>query len=414
MERVIFVAGVTFALAAGAGLPFPPGVTEALPQASAAKPSQPAATKPSKAPPAKAASAVPSAAELDKLVAPVALYPDALLGQILLCATNVGRVGTLSEWLQSQDALKGTELQDAAQRAGFDASFVALAVFPDVVNDMASQLEWTAALGQAFTADRSAVFASIQRLRAKARAAGTLKSSPQQDVETRTTSSGQEVIVIEPANPQVVYVPQYNPQVVYTQPTSSTVVIKEESNSDAAVAGLIGFTAGIAIGAAIDNNYYYGPYGWYGGGYMYDDAWDDYYDAREDAREDWQDHREDLAEERGDRAEERGERTGSAQEQRTERQQTRQENRPTSQAERQERRDTASANAQQRSAGTSSAESRGYSGDGSQRTRERSGSSSDAFSNYSSGRSERAASSRGQRSRSGGSRSGSRGGGRRR
>ena len=95
--------------------------------------------------------------------------------------------------------------------------------------------------------------------------------------------------------------PQYNPTVVYTQPT--TVVVQETSSSaDAAVAGLIGFTAGIAIGAAIDNNYYYGPYGWHGGGYMYNDAWDDYYDHREDAREDWQDHREDLVENRSDRA----------------------------------------------------------------------------------------------------------------
>ena len=57
---------------------------------------------------------------------------------------------------------------------------------------------------------------------------------------------------------------------------------------------MIGFTAGIAIGAAMDNDYYYGPYGWHGGGYMYNDAWDDWYDAREDARDDWQDHREDI------------------------------------------------------------------------------------------------------------------------
>ena len=140
-----------------------------------------------------------------------------------------------------------------------------------------ADLEWTTSLGQAFTADRSAVFASIQRLREKASDAGKLKSTPQQDVETRPTSSGQQVIVIEPANPQVVYVPQYNPQTVYTTaPSSSTVVVQQESNSgDAVAAGLIGFTAGIAIGAAIDNDYYYGPYGWHGGGYMYNDAWDD-------------------------------------------------------------------------------------------------------------------------------------------
>ena len=110
---------------------------------------------------------------------------------------------------------------------------------------------------------------------------------------------------------------------------------------EAVAAGLIGFTAGIAIGAAMDNNYYYGPYGWHGGGYMYNDAWDDYYDHREDAREDWQDNREDLVEERSDRAENRSEqrteRAGTTQEQRTDRQQTRQENRPESQAQRTER-----------------------------------------------------------------------------
>ena len=146
------------------------------------------------------------------------------------------------------------------------------------------------------------------------------------------------MIVIEPANPQVVYVPQYNPQTVYVQPPTTVVV--ENNSADAAVAGLIGFTAGIAIGAAVNNNYYYGPYGWHGGAYMYNDAWDDYYDHREDARDDWQDHREDLVDERGDRAE-------NAQEQRTERaetrrssapsaRQTRQENRPESQTQRQQ------------------------------------------------------------------------------
>ena len=99
---------------------------------------------------------------------------------------------------------------------------------------MAGRLDWTTKLGEAFAADRSAVFASIQRLRAKARDAGTLKTTPQQEVETKTTSSGQQVIVIEPANPQVVYVPQYDSQVVYTQPaTSSTVVIQKEDDDDA-------------------------------------------------------------------------------------------------------------------------------------------------------------------------------------
>jgi hypothetical protein len=344
---------------------------------------------------------------LDKLLAPIALYPDQLLAQILLCAANPGKVGALSEWLAANEALKGTALQEAASKSGFDASFVALVLFPDVVNTMAGRLDWTTQLGQAFTADRSAVFASIQRLRAKARDAGKLKTTAQQEVETRTTSSGQQVIVIEPANPQVVYVPQYNSQTVYTQPaTSSTVVVQQESDSGAAVAaGLIGFTAGIAIGAAIDNDYYYGPYGWHGGGYMYDDAWDDWYDEREDAREDWQDHREDLVEDRSERredlADERGDRAGTAQQQRTERQQTRQETRPESQAQREQRRTEAQGTATQaRTASGTSQEARGYSRTTDQAARERSGTRSDAFSGYSSGKSERAASSRGQRSRS--------------
>ena len=304
-------------------------------------------------------------ATLDQLLAPVALYPDALLGQMLLSAGNPGKVGALDEWLASHTALKGTELQDAVKQAGFEDSLVALAVFPDVVSWMAGRHDWTAKVGEAFASDRSAVFGSIQRLRSKAKAAGTLKSTPQQTVETRTTESGQTVIVIEPANPQIVYVPQYNGDVVYTQPTSSTVVVQESSSSDAAVAGVIGFTAGIAIGAAFDNDYYYGPYGWGGGYHMYDDAWDDWADARDDARDDWQDHREDVIDERGDRA-------GNKQEQRTERQENRVENRPT-------------------------AESRGYSGEAAAKTR--SGSGSDAFSNYSSGKSERAASQRGKSSR---------------
>ena len=394
MKRFVLAISATILLgASGAAFPGGTAASDGI-QASAQKPAQ-AAVKPE---------------ELDQLLAPIALYPDALLGQMLLCATNPSKVGALSEWLRSQQTLKGTALQDAAKAAGFDESFVAIALFPDVVDTMAERLDWTTRVGKAFTANQSAVFASIQRLRTKAREAGKLKSTAQQEVETRTTSSGQQVIVIEPANPQIVYVPQYNPQTVYT---SSTVVVQEESDTGAAVAaGLIGFTAGIALGAAIDNDYYYGPHGWGGGFYMYDDAWDDWYDNREDAREDWMDHREDIVEERGERAgtaqEQRTERQQTRQEtrpesqaQRTERQQTRQETRPETQAQREQRRTDAQAAAPQAS-GTAraSAESRGYSRDAAKATPQRSGTKSDAFSGYSSGKSERAASSRGKSSRS--------------
>ena len=281
---------------------------------------------------------------------------------------------------------------------------------------MVATLAQTAELGKAFKANRSAVFESIQRLRTQAHNAGTLKTTPQQEVEKKTTSSGQQVIVIEPANPQVVYVPQYNPQVVYVQaPATTTVVVQESSSADAAVAGLIGFTAGIAIGAAVNNNYYYGPYGWRGGAYMYNDAWDDYYDHREDAREDWQDHREDLADERGDRAgkaqEERTERAGERTERTGERQGTASTTKREGTAAREGTREgTTSAGTRQGTTpaattrGGSTYESRGHSQPQDRArtttTQERSGTKSDAFSGYSSGKSERAASSRGKSSRS--------------
>lgn len=357
--------------------------------------------------------------DLDKLLGPIALYPDALLGPMLLSAQTPATIGSLNEWLRSKESLKGTALQDAAKASGFGESYVALVLFPQVVSTMAEQLAWTTKVGQAFTADRSAVFASIQRLRTKAKDAGKLKSNAQQAVTTETSATGQQVIVIEPANPQIVYVPQYNAQTVYVPTTSSTVVIKEDDDSDAAVAaGLIGFTAGIALGAAMDNDYYYGPYGWGGGFRMYDDAWDDWYDHREDAREDWADHRENIVEERGDRAR-------TAQEQRTDRT----EARTSAASERTAAGTQRTASGTQRTAtgtertaaGTQrtataadrpSAESRGYSRDAA-KAPERSGTKSDAFSGYSSGKSERAASSRGSSSRSK-SRGGGGGGGSRR
>ena len=375
------------------------------------------------------ASAALDPAYLDQLLAPVALYPDQLLAQILLCSENSSKVGELGAWLKKNASLKGSELQQAAEQAGFEPSFVALAPFPQVVQLMAGNLKWTSQLGGAFAVDRSAVFDSVQRLRKQSQAAGNLKSTPQQTVESRTTQGGEQVIVIEPANPQVVYVPQYDPQVVYVQSAAPTTVVvhEEHHDDDAAVAGaVVGFAAGVVIGAAINDNHYYGPYGAYGyrgGAYMYNDAWDDwadnredaredYYENREDAREDYQDHREDMAGERSDRAqnaqEQRSERTQSRstsdtqaqrEQQRTERQQA--SGTPEAQAQRDARR----TDAQQASAST---QSRG-SGERSAASADRSGTRSDAFSGYSSGKSTREASSRGERSRS---RSSSGGGGR--
>jgi hypothetical protein len=198
--------------------------------------------------PAPASPPVPQFAPLEQLLAPIALYPDALLAQVLTCATSPGQVTEMNTWLQQNKQLQGTQLQDAAQQRGYDASFIALALFPDVMNQLANQIDWTTELGTAFLSDPQGVMNAVQKLRAQAQAAGNLKSTAQQVVATEN-QSGQQVIVIQPANPQVVYVPVYNPQVVYYPPPPGAAI-------------LIGFGLGIALGAAMSNNYYYGPYGW--------------------------------------------------------------------------------------------------------------------------------------------------------
>ncbi|HET9362567.1 MAG TPA: DUF3300 domain-containing protein, partial [Vicinamibacterales bacterium] len=370
---------------------------------------------------------------LENLVAPIALYPDALLAQMLISATDPDKVVDLDMWLKANKNLKGTQLQDEAVRAGFDASYIALVLFPDVVANMASQIAWTRLLGQSFMSDRMGVMAAIQSLRQKAQNVGNLKTTPQQQVQTKTMETGENVIVIEPANPQVVYVPQYKPEVVYVQapPATTTTVVVEDDDDDAeaAVAGLIGFTAGIAIGASMNNSYYYGPMGFYGAPPMYYGGWNNYYEARDDARDDWMDHREDMFDERSDRLEDRqdsrNDRLENSQGQRSERTEQRQENRPQSQAERTERRSQAQSAASQRTGErstqaqgaaaqrtgersaqaqgaasqrtaersatgrTGSAEARGYGGAQSQAASQR---STDAFSGYQSGGSQRASS----------------------
>jgi hypothetical protein len=187
-------------------------------------------------------------APLQQLVAPVALYPDALLAQVLTCATSPGQVTEMNTWLTQNKSLQGTQLQEAAQQRGYDASFVALALFPDVVDQLASQIDWTTELGTAFLSDPKGVMDAVQALRTQAQAAGNLKPTAQQLVSTEN-QGGQQIIVIQPANPQVVYVPVYNPYTVYYPPPPGAAI-------------LIGFGLGIAIGAAMSNSSYYYPYGW--------------------------------------------------------------------------------------------------------------------------------------------------------
>lgn len=190
---------------------------------------------------------------MDKLLAPIALYPDALLAQVLTASTSPDQVKEYNTWLKQQSAT-GSDLQQAATDAGYDASFASLALFPEVVSTLATNIDWTKEVGTAYLSKPDAVTASVQRLRDKAYDAGNLKTNEQQTVNVEGSGSSQ-TIVIQPTNPQVVYVPTYD-QAAYAPPPP-------QSSGNTAMAALIGFAAGIAIGAAIDNDpYYYGPVGW--------------------------------------------------------------------------------------------------------------------------------------------------------
>lgn len=189
--------------------------------------------------------------ELDQLLSPIALYPDSLLSQIITASTNPQEILDVDNWVYENSGLSGPGLTDAAQQQGFDPAFIALVSFPQVLEMMAQHVDDYAAIGEAFTQDQGSVTDSIQRLRAQAYAAGSLRSNAQQTVEVQQ-APGQTVYVIQPANPQVVFVPQYDPTVVYVRPTSSIMA-----------APLVRFGAGITIGALLVSQ----PWGWGGWGW---------------------------------------------------------------------------------------------------------------------------------------------------
>ena len=153
-----------------------------------------------------------TAAQLDQLTAPIALYPDPLLGSVLAAATYPLEVVEAARWIDdpSHAALKGDALATALEPQSWDASVKFVVSFPEVLRMMNSNLEWTEELGDAFLAQQSDVMDAIQRLRARAQASGALASTPQQ-----TVSTAEQEIMIEPVAPEIVYVPAYNPWCVY-------------------------------------------------------------------------------------------------------------------------------------------------------------------------------------------------------
>ena len=155
--------------------------------------------------------------QLDSLVAPIALYPDPMLAQVLAASTYPLEIMQLQQWLQKNPGLKDKALADAVMKLPWDPSVQAMAGLPDIVKRLADDIQWTADLGNAFLAQQSDVMDAVQRMRKKAQDKGTLKSSEQVKVETQVIETKQ-VVVIEQTNPQVVYVPSYNPVVVWGPP----------------------------------------------------------------------------------------------------------------------------------------------------------------------------------------------------
>jgi hypothetical protein len=187
-----------------------------------------------------------SADELQQLVAPIALYPDALVAQILGAATFPDQIAAADGWLQQNKNVTGTSLMQAVDKQQWDPSVKALTQFPSVLDNLAKNLSWTSALGEVYHTQAADVMTAVQTLRAKAQAAGNLKSGSQVTVVQQSP----QTIVIQPTNPQVVYVPQYNPAVVYGAP----VVTPGYSTADVVATGILAFGVGIAVGAMINNS----------------------------------------------------------------------------------------------------------------------------------------------------------------
>src|SRR5512134_751334 len=198
-----------------------------------------------------------SQAELDQTLAPVALYPDALLSQVLMAATYPLEIVEAARWSRAHPGIQGDEAVSAVQDKDWDPSVKSLVAFPNLLARMDENLEWTRRLGDAFLAQEAQVMDTIQQLRQRAQAAGKLESDERQ----RVTVDGQ-TIIIEQANPRVVYVPYYDPYVVYGPwwwPAYPPVYWAAWPGYYAV--GYPGFWWGVGVG--ISAGFFYGGFSWH-------------------------------------------------------------------------------------------------------------------------------------------------------
>jgi hypothetical protein len=191
-----------------------------------------------------------TADELDALVAPIALYPDALVAQVVGASTFPYEIVAATLWVKENSGLTGEALAKAVDQQSWDPAVKALTQFPSVLDNLAKNLAWTSALGEASATQQQDVMAAVQRMRAKALAAGNLKSGPEIKVEQQSP----QTIVIQPANPQIVYVPVYSPTVVYGAP----IIVPGYYYRGPTTVAIISFGGGIVVGGAI----YGGCCGW--------------------------------------------------------------------------------------------------------------------------------------------------------
>jgi len=196
--------------------------------------------------------------QLDSLVAPIALYPDPLLSQVLVASTYPLEIIQLQQWLEKNNNLKDQALVNEVSKQPWDPSVHAMAPLPEVVKRLADDIQWTTDLGNAFLAQQGDVMDAIQRMRQKAQSKGALSSNQQVRVETRVVEN-KTVIVIEQASPQVVYIPSYDPVYVYGPPVYPYPPIYYPAYPAGTVvaASAISFGVGVALGAA-----WGGGWGW--------------------------------------------------------------------------------------------------------------------------------------------------------
>jgi hypothetical protein len=185
--------------------------------------------------------------QLEQIVAPIALYPDSLLTQVMMASTYPLEVVEADRWLKQNKNLKGSSLEAALKDKDWDPAVKALCTLPDVLARMSENLDWTQDLGDAFLGQKTELMDSVQRMRGKAYAEGNLKTSKQQVV----TQEPDKIIVIESASPEVVYVPSYSPTVVYGAWSYPSYYYPPMYAPPPPGYGLLTFGVGMAVGAAI-------------------------------------------------------------------------------------------------------------------------------------------------------------------